>query len=246
MPPELVTQKGSLTLQRCVSAEDLQFSVNIASRYSPWTAGTVSKCFITAPGGHRLGLCGNAVISKGTISGVHPLTSVCIRVARDFPGIAKNAAQYSGSVLIIGKPGSGKTTFLRDFIRQRSNMYRVPVSVVDEREEIFPITDNRHAYPTGNFTDVLSGCCKSQGIEAVLRNMGPDTIAVDEITAEEDCKALLHAGWCGVKLIATAHAGSREDLFNRPVYRPIIESRLFDTLITMQRDKSWCAERMNK
>lgn len=245
LPPQLITQKGIFTLQRSVCAEDLQFCINVASRYSPWTASTVSKCFITAPGGHRLGLCGNAVISNGRVCGVHPLTSVCIRVARDFPGIANKAAVHTGSVLIIGKPGSGKTTFLRDFIRQRSNTGDT-VCVVDEREEVFPIVQNQHCYPTGNHTDVLSGCGKSQGIEAVLRNMGPDTIAVDEITAQEDCNALLHAGWCGVKLIATAHAGSREDLFRRPVYRPIIESNLFDTLIIMRWDKSWSAERMNK
>ena len=246
LPPELVTQKGVFTLQRTVCAEDLQFCTNVASRYSPWTAGTVSRCFITAQGGHRLGLCGNAVISNGTVSGIHPLTSICIRVARDIPGIAKKAVDHTGSVLIIGKPGSGKTTFLRDYIRQRSNICGDTICVVDERGEVFPIVQSQHCYPSGNHTDVLSGCSKAHGIEAVLRNMGPDTIAVDEITAQEDCSALVHAGWCGVKLIATAHAGSREDLYSRPVYRPIIEGKLFDTLIIMRPDKSWSAERMNK
>ena len=68
--------------------------------------------------------------------------------------------------------------------------------------------------------------------------------SVDEITEEEDCDALLNAGWCGVDLLATAHAADREDLFHRPVYRPIIDSHLFDTLVIMQPDKSWRAERM--
>ena len=75
--------------------------------------------------------------------------------------------------------------------------------------------------------------------------MGPDTIAIDEITAYEDCQALLQAGWCGVSLLATAHAGSREDLLRRPVYRPIIESGLFDTLLVLSGDKTWHAERLN-
>ena len=74
--------------------------------------------------------------------------------------------------------------------------------------------------------------------------MSPDTIAMDEITAKEECDALLHAGWCGVHLLATAHAGSKIDLFSRPVYRPIIESKLFETLIILQPDKSWHIERM--
>lgn len=78
----------------------------------------------------------------------------------------------------------------------------------------------------------------------LLRTMCPQTIAVDEITAAEDCEALLNAGWCGVELLATAHAADRDDLFHRPVYRSIIENRLFDTLVIMQPDKSWRAERM--
>ena len=77
-----------------------------------------------------------------------------------------------------------------------------------------------------------------------LRCMGPSTIAVDEITEEEDCNALIRAGWCGIDLIATAHAGSKQDLFGRKIYAPIIQSRLFSTLVILHEDKSWHIERM--
>ena len=243
-PPELVLNSGSFWLDKPVREEDLKFCVNVASRYSPWSSATVSKGYITAPGGHRLGLCGEGVISNGKMTGIRSVTSINIRVARDFPGIARDTAKHIGSVLIIGKPGSGKTTLLRDAIRQRSNTYSECIAVVDEREEIFPKADNKICFSTGRHTDVLSGCSKPEGIEAVLRAMGPDTIALDEITAEADCKALMHAGWCGVKLMATAHAGSRQDLYSRPIYRPIIESGLFDALIVLHEDKSWHYERM--
>lgn len=243
-PPELVLGNGSVWLQRAVQPEDLRFCVNVASKYSPWAANTASRGFITAPGGHRIGLCGNAVVENGVMTGIRSVTSLCLRVARDFPGIAHKAVCYQGSVLIIGKPGSGKTTLLRDLIRQRSDAGTGSVAVVDEREEIFPCSLNEICFPIGMHTDVLSGCSKAQGIESVLRSMGPDTIAVDEITAQEDCNALLHAGWCGVKLLATAHAGSRNDLYSRSVYRPIVESKLFETLLIMQPDKSWYAERI--
>ena len=78
----------------------------------------------------------------------------------------------------------------------------------------------------------------------LLRTLCPKCIAVDEITAVEDCEALLNAGWCGVQLLATAHASDRNDLFHRPVYRPVVANHLFDTLVVMQPDKSWHAERM--
>lgn len=244
-PPELVTGKGSIRLERSVSREDLMFCVNTASKYSPWAASTAAQGFLTASGGHRVGLCGDAVISCGCVSGIRAPTSLCLRVARDFPGIAEQAVKISGSVLIIGKPGSGKTTLLRDLVRQRSNTGTGTIAVVDEKGELFPHFQNEFCFPIGQHTDILTGCGKPQGIEMVLRNMGPSVIAVDEITAEADCDALMHAGWCGVNLLATAHAGSRHDLFSRPVYRKIIESKLFETLLILQPDKSWRVERMD-
>jgi stage III sporulation protein AA len=119
------------------------------------------------------------------------------------------------------------------------------ISVIDERQELFPIThDGKYCFEIGEKTDIISGCNKSQGIEIALRNMGPSIIAVDEITANEDCEALMHAGWCGVDLFATAHAASKEDLLKRPVYRSIVDSNLFANIITIDKDKSWRAERI--
>lgn len=244
MPPELVTGTGSRWLTEPVSAEDLKFCVNIASRYSPWAAATSADGYITAQGGHRIGLCGEATVSGSVMTGISSLTSLCLRVARDFPGIARKASALEGSVLILGRPGSGKTTLLRDLIRQRSDKGQGSVAVVDERRELFPVSDAGYSFPIGKCTDVLSGSKKSQGIEAVLRSMGPATIAVDEITAQEDCQALIHAGWCGVELMATAHASSLQELYTRPVYKPIVQSRLFETVIILRPDKSWYLERM--
>lgn len=242
-PPELKTGFGSQWLKREVTRDDLLFIINTASKYSPWAAGTTAQGYISAAGGHRIGLCGDAVITGGEMTGIRTVTSLCLRVARDFPGIAKDAAAIAGSILILGKPGSGKTTFLRDLIRFRAESQSV--AVVDEKGELFPLFQNQHCFSGGKRADVLTGCGKGQGIDAVLRNMGPEVIAVDEITAEADCKALTHALWCGVDLLATVHAGSRQDLLSRPVYKPLVQSGLFQTLILIQPDKSWRAERMN-
>lgn len=244
-PPELVTSKGNMRLERRVTRDDLIFCVNTASKYSPWSASTAAYGFLTASGGHRIGLCGEAILTPNGISGIRTPTSLCLRVARDFPGIAMKAAAINGSILIIGRPGSGKTTLLRDLIRLRSERCNGSIAVIDEKGEIFPHIHSEFCFPVGQHTDVLTGCGKPHGIEMVLRNMGPEVIAVDEITAQADCDALIHAGWCGVDLLATAHAGSRQDLFSRPVYRKIIESKLFDTLLILQPDKSWRIERMD-
>lgn len=244
LPPELILRDKSIWLQREVSIEDLRYVVNAASQYSPWAATTAAKGYLTAKGGHRIGICGEAVMQDFLMTGIRSPTSLCLRVARDFPGIAQDALRYTGSVLIIGKPGSGKTTLLRDLIRQRSEQGTESIAVVDERGELFPFANGECCYSHGRHTDILSMCGKQQGIDALLRTMSPSCIAVDEITEESDCRALLQAGWSGVSLLATAHAANRSDLQHRPVYRPIIDAALFDTLLVMQKDKSWRAERM--
>ena len=175
------------------------------------------------------------------MSGIRNIRSLCIRVARDFPGMVRDQRLHSGSILIVGSPGSGKTTFLRDLIRLRSETGIGSVAVVDQRGELFP---EGAGFDTGRRTDVLTGCGKKEGMEALLRTMGPETIAVDEITSEEDCRALLHGAWCGVSLIATAHAASKGDLQARAVYRPLMDSGIFDMLVILRRDKSWKAERV--
>lgn len=243
-PPELITSRAIMRLNRKVYSEDLRFTVNVASRYSPWTADTLRNGYITTPGGHRIGICGEVVRSDGVMTGIRTPITVCMRVARDFPGIARKAAAIAGSVLIIGPPGAGKTTLLRDLIRCRAGADGELIAVIDEKGEIFPYANHLPCFSAGIRTDVLSGCSKSEGILIALRNMAPNVIAVDEITAAGDCEALLHAGWCGVRLLATAHAVNKSDLQSRPIYRPILESCLFDTLITIGPNKSWVAERI--
>lgn len=240
--PELVLKERSIWLGKQVDRQDVRFVINAVSQYSPWAVSSLASGFITASGGHRIGFCGDVITQNGAITGIREVSSLCIRVARSFPGISGNG--LGGSVLIIGKPGSGKTTLLRDLIRQLSENGNGSVCVVDERCELFPLVQGVHCFDPGPRTDILSACNKANGILMLLRTMCPEYIAVDEITAEADCEALLNAGWCGVNLLATAHAADREDLLHRPVYRSIITNRLFDTLVIMQPDKSWRAERM--
>ena len=238
-PPELVTKEGSRWLERKIAQEDLHYTINAASRYSPWTAVSAAQGFLTILGGHRIGLCGDAVVQRGAVTGIRNVSSLCIRVAKDFPGIAAGIPRHSGSVLILGPPGWGKTTLLRDLIRQWEDAERI--CVVDERGELFPEGLSR-----GKRVDVLSGCPKGQGIPMLLRTMGPSCIAVDEITAREDAETLLQAANCGVRLLATAHARSLSDFRQRNVYQPLVINRIFETFLVLKEDKTFTMERMTE
>lgn len=235
-PPELVLGKESQWLNRCTTMEDLTFCIHTASRYSPWAASTASMGYLTAPGGHRIGMCGEAVIQDGKMTGIRNLSSLCIRIARDFPGISAGLPTNQ-SMIILGAPGWGKTTLLRDLIRRTAE--NIQTSVVDERGELFPTGFHR-----GKRVDILTGCPKAQGIPALLRTMGPGCIAVDEITEIADCSAILQAQGCGVQLLATAHASSLKDFLQRPVYRALAENKVFHTAVILRSDKSWYLERM--
>ena len=228
-PPRLVTGSRWRDLEGSVDEGELRFVLNAASRYSPWTAGSLRDGYLTAPGGHRIGVCG-----EGNREVITVPDSLCIRLARDVRGIAAGLPTDK-SLLLLGPPGSGKTTLLRDLIRliSRSAM----VSVVDERRELFP-----QGFFRGENTDVLSGVDKPRGIDMVLRSMGPQVIAMDEVTSKADCEALLRAAWCGVRLIATAHADSVRDLRQRAVYRPLVQTGLFSQAAVLDAHRSWHLE----
>lgn len=238
-PPELVFATGSRWLDRDVSMEDLNYTVNAATGYSPWTAASTAQGYITTSGGHRIGLCGEAVVQHGVVTGIKNVSSLCIRIARDYPGIAAGVKSIDSSILILGPPGYGKTTLLRDLIRQRAQSETI--CVVDERKELFP-----EELPKGKRVDILSGCSKKDGIRMLLRTMGPSCIAIDEITDPEDTYALLQAANCGVQLLATAHAASISDFQQRKIYRPLLENRIFAVFLVLRRDKSYTMERMSQ
>lgn len=238
-PTELVFPGGKSLLCEVSTQEDVNYVLNAASGFSPWAAGSITQGYLTIPGGHRIGLCGEWVEQHGQISAIRRVSGMCIRVARAFPGIA-DKAPVAGSLLILGPPGAGKTTLLRDLICRRSGLGSA-ISVIDERGELFPAGG---IFDPGPRTDIFTGCRKDTGVDMALKTMGPACIAVDEITSPADCQALISAGWCGVELLATAHAANCEDLHRRSIYQPIVRSGLFSQALVLKKDKSWKLERV--
>ncbi len=182
----------------------------------------IAQGFVTLDGGHRVGICGTAVMSGGKIEMFKDISGLNIRIAHEVKGCADEVYSrfFSGglrSVLIAGKPLCGKTTVLRDLARRLGERHRV--TLIDSRNEL---SASFHGTPTldiGLNTDVICGCPKSDGIMLALRTLSPEVIICDEIGNNES--ALEQALFCGVKLIASAHAASLDELHKRPQTRGI-------------------------
>ena len=229
-----------------VRGEELEQLMEIASRASIHTVlDQVRQGYLTVAGGHRIGLCGTVVLREGEIYALRGLSSASLRIARQVKGAA--AAILDGlcpggrlaDTLILAPPGLGKTTLLRDIIRAVSEgegCTPLRVALADERGEVAALYGGIPQLAVGRRTDVVEGCPKAQGLMLLLRAMNPQVLAVDEITAPEDVRALAAAAGCGATLLATAHGSERADLERRNVYRPMLEAGLFRFLVRILRN----------
>lgn len=247
--PQLVGRRGEwYPSPRLVGGGDISFVVNTASRFSAYAAQSLCQGFLTARGGHRIGLSGQWVVRDGQLTGLQQIQSLCIRIARDVGGLGEgtDGALEKGSVLLFGPPGSGKTTLLRDMVRYISDGRREQVSVIDQREELFPMHYGGYYFPCGSRTDVLTGVPKDQGMEIAVRTLNPAWVAVDEITSPRDCAAMERSARCGVRFLATAHGDGLEDLRKRPMYRSLMQAGIFAAALVLKRDGSYTVEELTK
>ena len=215
-----------------VTGQELEQLLELASRASFHTvADQLRRGYLTIEGGHRVGLCGTAVVRDGELRGLRRLSSAADRLVR------REGTLYS--TLILAPPGAGKTTLLRDLIRAASDgdgMAPQRVGVADERGEVAALWNGRPQLEVGGRTDVLEGCPKALALMLLLRSMNPQVLAADEITDPEDVRAMVSAAGCGAALLATAHGWDRRDLEERPLYRELMAAGVFRRLVLIRRE----------
>ena len=138
--------------------------------------------------------------------------------------------------------GLGKTTLLRDIIRQISNGIKetkfkgMNISLVDERSEIAAMYNGIPQNDVGIKTDILDNANKSDGMKMLIRSMSPKIVCADEIGTDEDIDAINYAICSGAKGIFTAHGNTIEEIYLNPILKKLINLHIIERLIFLKPD----------
>ena len=230
--------------QYLVTREDLKETMEHVSGYSLYAyEDEIRQGFLSVQGGHRVGVTGKVILDGNQIRGMKYISCINVRLAHQVLGCADPVMPYIqkntwvAHTLIVSPPRCGKTTLLRDIIRQLSNgregIPGLTVGVVDERGELEGCYQGIPQNDLGPRTDILDGCPKVEGMQMLIRSMSPSVVAVDELGKEDDYKAVESVIHCGCKLIATAHGDSMEDMLEQPLFRKLWKDRVFQRYILL-------------
>ncbi|KAG2434259.1 hypothetical protein HXX76_007984 [Chlamydomonas incerta] len=139
------------------------------------------------------------------------------------PAATLQPLEAAGSLLLVGRPGSGKTTVLRDVARLLADELDRRVVVVDTSNEV--AGDDRTPHPC------IGGARRMMVprrellwrvmLEAV-QNHGPEVLVVDEISTEEEVMAARSIAQRGVMLVATTHGPSLKALLRNHTLNPLL------------------------
>lgn len=208
--------------------------------------------YITIKGGHRVGITGSIVFKEGQVINISHIYSLNFRIAKEIIGCSNKILKYILNIkentvfnsIILSPPGRGKTTLLRDCVRNISDGIEeigfkgINVGVVDERGEIAAMYKGIPQNDLGKRTDILDNVSKDIGMKMLIRSMNPNVIVADEIGTAEDVLAINYAVCSGIKGIFTAHGSTLNDIILNPILKKLYEIKVIEKIILIEKDRS--------
>jgi len=154
------------------------------------------------------------------------IVGLTCRVGRAVYGtidIIRDIVETGRSILLLGRPGVGKTTKLREAARVLADELGKRVVVVDTNNEIAGDGDIPHpAIGRARRMQVPQDREQSDVMIEAVENHMPEVIIIDEISNERDAFAARTIAERGVQLIATAHGNSLENIMSNPTMADLI------------------------
>ena len=154
------------------------------------------------------------------------IVGLTVRVGRAVYGtirIIEDIVRTGESILLLGKPGVGKTTMLRDVARVLADDAGKRVVIVDTSNEIAGDGDIPHpGIGTARRMQVPSPDRQHAVMIEAVENHMPEVIIIDEIGTELEANAARTIAERGVQLVATAHGNTLENLVQNPTLSDLI------------------------
>ncbi len=211
-PPQARFVKGSEDLsQTPVSREDLEYCVQRVGQFSGDNRAGIERTL------HRISAIRNR---QGTIIG---LTCRVGRAVFGTIGLIRDLVESEQSILLLGRPGVGKTTALREMARVLADDLHKRVVIIDTSNEIAGDGDIPHpALGRARRMQVARPELQHQVMIEAVENHMPQVIVIDEIGTELEALAARTIAERGVQLIGTAHGNRLENLIKNPTLADLV------------------------
>ncbi|MFA6866146.1 MAG: ATPase, T2SS/T4P/T4SS family [Clostridia bacterium] len=170
----------------------------------------ITNGYINYKGGIRIGIVGNCNLIENNRIAFRDFYALCIRIPHQIFNIDKQIdflINNFDSTLVISPPFGGKTTLIREMTRLLSNQF--DTLVIDEREEL---CGQNLSLKVGVQCDVISNIPKNKVYGNIIRTMNPELVVCDELFGDEDINAIIRIINSGVKVLATYHANSLDQV----------------------------------
>ena len=201
---------GEIVLRETeVSRDEIQYVVNRVGEFDEDNRAGIARTL------HRIAAIRNR---KGDVVG---LTCRVGRAVYGTIAIIQDIIESGNSILLLGRPGVGKTTMLREAARVLADKKRVVI--VDTSNEIGGDGDIPHpAIGRARRMQVETPALQHEVMIEAVENHNPEVIVIDEIGRELEAVAARTIAERGVQLIGTAHGNTLDNLLMNPTLSDLV------------------------